>query len=622
MHEKFSPYQKRTAIVVLGLLALSAVAATQYATVQLGYSFGITGSDSGIRYVGHDLGVDNVILLRADDDQGQNMRLELGDWARGQTVTYTGAFGIVNENQYGINITSVSVDGSGNASIYMWLHNNVDTKATLDSGTLIFNDGAGAQSFYWPLAAGNGNAADANGVATPLNGVSHTRVLTGSDNAAGSDHVWVQIKLVIPQSASTGSYSGTISFTFEESEQPLTITQPNGGEEWEVDASQTIQWSGADETVDNVKLEYSKDNFTSDVHTIISSTPNDGSYLWTVPDDADDSVWVRVSDTTDASRNDTSDASFEITAGDGNLMAYWRFDEGSGTTAYDSTDNDNDGTLEDGAGYSDVAIANTSLNTCTDKDHVEVPDDDTLDIGDGSYSFEVWFQTQYGSEQYLFMKDGAGDAYYYLRQKNGEIKFKLEDTDGTSVDIKKDVDYHDGEWHHVVVVVNRDDNKVYLYIDGSNVVTPKSISSIDTVSNDGQLILGAQTASGSKDWVGYLDEIRFYNRTLSATEIASKHTEWSKSLTIVAPNGGENWDEDINYYITWEAEGDIDYVKLEYSKDDFVSDINTITSSTYNDGSYCWNVPDDLSTTVKVRISDTTDSAMNDVSDGYFAIID
>jgi len=616
-----SPGRKRATLVVMALLAVSTVAATQFAQTELGYSFGIVGGDSGIRFIGHDLAVDNVILLRADNAQGENMRMELGDWARGQTVTYTGAFGIVNENQYGINITSVSITGSGNASIYMWLHNNADTEAVQDSGTLIFDNGEGAQSFTWSLAAGNANAADANGISTPFNTHSNTRTLTGTDNAAGTDHVWAQIKLIIPQSASTGTFSGTVSFTFQESEPPLTLSAPNGGESWEADASQTIQWSGAEGSVDNVKLEYSKDNFASDVNTIISSTTNDGSYLWTIPDDADDSVWVRVSDTTDASRNDTSDASFEITSTDSNLMAYWRFDEGSGTTAYDSTDNDNDGTLEDGAGYSDIAMANSSLDTNTDKDHVEVPDDDTLDIGDGSYSFEAWFLTDDNAESYILKKEGTGSAEYYLRQKNGEIKFYIKDTAGDHVDIKKDLDYHDGEWHHVVVVVNRDDDKVYLYIDGENMVTPKSISSIDTVSNDGQLLIGAKEANGDKDWRGLLDEIRFYNRTLSASEVSAKYTEWSKTLTLTAPNGGEEWDEDNSYDITWEAEGDIDYIMLEYSKDDFVSDINTIVASTANDGTYNWNVPDDVSTTVKVRVSDASDSSVNDVSDANFSIV-
>ncbi len=622
MNEGFSPTQKRASLIVLSMLMLSTIAATQFAQSDLGYSFSITGGDSGIRFIGHDYGVDGTILLRADNADGSNLRMELGDWARGQTVTYTGAFGIVNENQYAINMTSVSVTGSGNASIYAWLHNNANTEAVSDGGTMIFDNGDGAQDFYWLLTAGNGNAADANGISTPLNAQSHTRTLIASDNAANTDHVWVQIKLIIPQSASNGQFSGTISFNFVEAEEVLAVTSPNGGESWEVGAQQNILWSGLDETADNVKLEYSKDNFNSDVNTIVASTPNDGSYAWTLPNDADDSVWVRVSDTNDATRNDTSDASFEIAASDNNLMAYWRFDETSGSTAYDDTDNNNDGTLYSGASFSSIAMANNSLDVTPDQSRVHVADDDTLEVGTGSYSFEAWFKTSDNSaNKYIFKKKGTQTSETKLLVDNDAVKFKIKDNSGNYREIQHNNDYGDGEWHYVVGVVNRDDDYLYLYIDGSNAVTPLSISAVGNVSNDGTLVLGARDTSGGDEFKGLLDEIKFHNRVLSAAEISAKYTEWTKSLTVIQPNGGENIDQDSTYSIQWSSEGNIDHVKLEYSTNDF-STATTITSSTANDGSYSWSVPEIESTTVKVRVSDASDSNVNDTSDGNFTIYD
>ena len=622
MSKGLSSTQKRASLVILSMLMLSTIAATQFASSDLGYSFSITGGDSGIRFIGHDDGVDAVILLRADDDDGSNLRMELGDWARGQTVTYTAAFGIVNENQYAINITSVSITGSGNASIYAWLHNNADTEAVSDGGTLIFDNGEGAQEFYWLLAAGNSNAADANSITTPLNAQSHTRTLTAADNAANTDHVWVQIKLVIPQSASNGQFSGTVSFDFVEAEEVLAVTSPNGGESWEVGAVQNILWSGLDETADNVKLEYSKDNFASDVNTIVASTPNDGSYAWTLPNDVDDSVWVRVSDTSDATRNDTSDASFEIAASDSNLMAYWRFDEGSGSSTLDSTINDNDGTLYDGATFSSLAMANSSLDARVDHSNVVVADDATLDIGTGSYSFETWFNSDQGGNKYMFRKIGSESSEYWLMLAGDEVKFKVKDNDGDSVEIKHNSDYADGEWHYVVGVVDQSADYLYLYIDGSNAVTPLSITSIGNVSNDGVLIIGAKDSAGGDEFKGYLDEMKFHNRVLSASEISAKYTEWAKSLTLTGPNGGETLPIGNSHSITWASEGDIDYVKLEYSTDNFVSDVNTIVASTANDGSHSWNVPDDANWTVKVRVSDASASAVNDLSDATFEIGD
>src|SRR2546426_5886504 len=64
-------------------------------------------------------------------------------------------------------------------------------------------------------------------------------------------------------------------------------------------------------------------------------------------------------------------------------------------------------------------------------------------------------------------------------------------------------------------------------------------------------------------------------------------------------------------------------VKLEYSLDNFAT-ATLITASTPNvsnvGGSFAWTVPDAISSTVKVRVSDVNNSAVVDASDANFAI--
>ena len=95
------------------------------------------------------------------------------------------------------------------------------------------------------------------------------------------------------------------------SELPIHLTQPNGGEEWTVASKKHITWV-APNSVTDVKLEYSKDNFGSDLHTIIDSTPNDGDYEWTVANDPSDTVRVRVSVVGNPAIYDDSDNIFSI----------------------------------------------------------------------------------------------------------------------------------------------------------------------------------------------------------------------------------------------------------------------------------------------------------------------
>ena len=91
-------------------------------------------------------------------------------------------------------------------------------------------------------------------------------------------------------------------------------------------------------------------------------------------------------------------------------------------------------------------------------------------------------------------------------------------------------------------------------------------------------------------------------------------------FVIETPNGGEQWPIATDQDITWSGGDGLTTVKLEYSKDDFAVDIHEIIPSTENDGLFTWEIPDDESDTVKVRISSTDFSWISDVSDDYFSI--
>ncbi len=92
-------------------------------------------------------------------------------------------------------------------------------------------------------------------------------------------------------------------------------------------------------------------------------------------------------------------------------------------------------------------------------------------------------------------------------------------------------------------------------------------------------------------------------------------------ITVILPNGGEYLQVGSYFEIQWSGGEIFDSVKLEYSKDDFVSDVNVIIESTDNTGAFLWeDIPDDPSETVKVRVSATGATSANDESDDYFTI--
>jgi uncharacterized protein (TIGR02145 family) len=92
-----------------------------------------------------------------------------------------------------------------------------------------------------------------------------------------------------------------------------------------------------------------------------------------------------------------------------------------------------------------------------------------------------------------------------------------------------------------------------------------------------------------------------------------------KSLAISAPAGGENWKVGDVDTIKWTSSG-VTNAKLEYTTDAGTSWITIIASTTASTGSYLWTTPNTPSTQCKVRISDASNSAVLDTSNGAFAI--
>jgi hypothetical protein len=95
----------------------------------------------------------------------------------------------------------------------------------------------------------------------------------------------------------------------------ITVTSPNGGESWAAGSIHNVTWTTSS-SVGNIRIQYSVNNGSSWA-SITSSTANDGSYSWTVPNVSSSQCLVMVSET-DGSPTDNSNSVFSITSGSSN----------------------------------------------------------------------------------------------------------------------------------------------------------------------------------------------------------------------------------------------------------------------------------------------------------------
>jgi len=115
----------------------------------------------------------------------------------------------------------------------------------------------------------------------------------------------------VPVTVTTTYGTGSLAagFTYELVPPVINVSAPNGGESWAAGIIRNITWTST--AVANVKIEYSTNGGT-DWTTTIASTPNTGSYGWTVPNTPSTNCLARVSEAATGNPSDVSNAFFTI----------------------------------------------------------------------------------------------------------------------------------------------------------------------------------------------------------------------------------------------------------------------------------------------------------------------
>jgi hypothetical protein len=95
------------------------------------------------------------------------------------------------------------------------------------------------------------------------------------------------------------------------SSNSVTVTAPNGRENWPIGSTRNITWTTTG-SIANVKIELSRNGIAGPFETLLASTPNDGLQNWAVTGGVTTNAFIRISDAANPSTADTSNAAFTI----------------------------------------------------------------------------------------------------------------------------------------------------------------------------------------------------------------------------------------------------------------------------------------------------------------------
>jgi hypothetical protein len=239
----------------------------------------------------------------------------------------------------------------------------------------------------------------------------------------------------------------------------------------------------------------------------------------------------------DAAGNLATSADFTFTApplATSGLVGHWPLDATSGTTAADASGSGNTGTLVNSplwtVGVLGQALAFDGVGTYVNVPHAAALNAYPLTIaawiktgattGVGAIVNKFVAGTSNGYQ--LFVDNGRLCAWY-LRDAANHVY------DGTSCTLATS-GYADNQWHHVAFVVDAAGGR--LYVDGVQRATRGWTGVASAPSTTQPLHIGDYAGAAGAVFSGLIDDVRIYDRALSATEISNFY---SSGGNVTAP---------------------------------------------------------------------------------------
>jgi len=262
------------------------------------------------------------------------------------------------------------------------------------------------------------------------------------------------------------------------------------------------------------------------------------------------------------------------------LVGYWKFDEGLGTTAYDSSGYNNHGTVY-GATWTSGKI-NNALNFDGVDDYVYVYPNPSLDMTD-ELTIEAWVKsvapTVEDAQDIVRQGNFLYGKYRYGLHFWNNQRFSFNTHDGTTwYSTGGSARYSFGEWHHVAAVF-KNGEYMKLYVNGQ-FVNESASPAINTATGE-PVYIGAEIyGQMSRFWNGFIDEVKIYNRTLSREEIVAHMMYYGiiRTQTVTLESGAST-----TITFTWNTTG--------------------FAKGNYTISAYAWPVPGETDTEDNRKIS-------------------
>jgi outer membrane lipoprotein-sorting protein len=251
-------------------------------------------------------------------------------------------------------------------------------------------------------------------------------------------------------------------------------------------------------------------------------------------------------------RVDGTDANSKVTTGDvwsfntGKLVGWWKFDETTGSIAYDSSGNGNNGTLKGNPVWRPTGgVLGGAIELSGKGDYVEISNEAAFDIT-GQITISAWVNITDVPQEWTGIIT-KGDSAWRLSTSFAQNIFHFGVSSKDYINGKAIVD--SGQWHNVACVYGG--QNMSIYVDGKLDVSRPRTGPIGT--NDFPVCIGENIELKGRCFHGLIDDVRIYNYALSQDEItklfssanyATTETKYAPvEMEFKAPTSFQQWDK-------------------------------------------------------------------------------
>jgi len=270
------------------------------------------------------------------------------------------------------------------------------------------------------------------------------------------------------------------------------------------------------------------------------------------------------------------------------LVGVWRFDDGTGSIASDSSGQGNDGTLVNSPVWTTSGAVADALTFDGSTNYVSVPDAATLDFGTADFTLAAWIKpaTTVNGTYSIYSKGigqvaGRGQVRLFV-DSSDRIALQIEGTTGgQSAVYTTTTTIDDTAWHHVAVSAQRSGNATFV-IDGG---TPETVSIAGSAAYDASSTDNAYIATGpsaAADWFdGTIDEVFAYSTLLSVAEMQALYDDYrTQPPTLASPASSTSGLADVDFTLAEDAATGT--VKLTFARTGGTADANQPHVVTFN----------------------------------------